>query len=200
MKTLFVSLIAISSLVVVVRGDQETLRDLARQQKGVELIVTRGFGPAELHEILKESDLIARIVVMDSGRSLLARDERSIDSEYTVQVVEQLFGRPARNAGEHLIVTKPGGTVVLEGYTVTSRELDFPSFYQGDEYVLFLKRDDTTGRYAVAYGAQGAFQNIAARVEQVSAIGLWKQRRGAVEMPLFLDEIRSVVSQVKPKN
>jgi hypothetical protein len=198
MRLFIISMIAMSPLVLTASGDQDTLRDMARSHKGnVEVIQRREYGPAALLEVVKESDAGARVVVMDEGRGILSEDERSIESEYTVQVLEQLFGRRAFKPAEHIVVTKPGGTVVLDQYKVVAREPDFPPFEHGDEYILFLKRDESSGRYMVAYGAQGAFKHVASSVEQVSKIGLWKQERGTVDISEFISEVKAVASQVQ---
>jgi hypothetical protein len=71
---------------------QQTLAERVRRQKGqIEVQILREFSPVDLPELVKESDLIARVVVLDSGHARLSKDERSMYSEFTVQVLDQFF-------------------------------------------------------------------------------------------------------------
>jgi hypothetical protein len=95
--------------------------------------------------------------------------------------------------GSTLVVTRPGGTITLEGRTVRSTEPDFPPFELGDEYILFLERlrDGSLGVY---YGAQGAFKVSAETVEQVSRFNAdWKQKHGVVGLSAFRRELATIL-------
>jgi hypothetical protein len=175
---------------------QDTLPEVVRRQRGqVEWYVTREFSPVDLSELVRDCDLIARVVVVGESQSRLSTDERSIESDYTVRIVDRLFSRQAVQPGEAIVITKPGGAVTVDGYQVRTRERDFPDFQNGEEYVVFLKFDSSAKRYIVPFGAQGAFRNVGGVVEQVSRdTGTWNRERGPVSVLAFLEELAGIIA------
>lgn len=196
MMTTGLSLLAVFPLISFLDAGQETLAERVRRQQGpIEVLILKQYPPADLPEIMKESDLIARVLVLDNGRSRLSKDERSIYSEFTVQVLDQFFSARNLKLTEKLVVTKPGGTMMIEGYPITGREPDFPPFEANEEYVLFLKFDPSTGQYLVPYGAQGAFRNIGGVVEQVAkGSPIWDRDRGRVPIGEFTQELTRILA------
>ena len=174
---------------------QETIRDVVRRQGGaVEFMVLREFSPVDLPELVKVGDLIARVVVIDNGRSYLSKDQQTIHSEFTVQIVDRYLSKPTVKPAEKILVTIPGGTMTIEGYPITSRESDLPPFHANEEYILMLKRDPSTGQYLLPYGAQGAFRITGGEVEQVSKdTGTWNRERGRVPVVDFIKELTSLI-------
>ena len=82
----------------------------------------------------------------------------------------------------------------IEGQEVTGIEHEFPPFQIGDEYILFLRQLPESGHYAVAFGPQGAFQNLGGQVRQVAgARGSWNRERGRVPMVSFIEELTGVI-------
>jgi len=194
MKITTASLIGLCTLGVVTVLGQETVRETIKRHKGpLELIVTRQFSPVDLKELAKDVDLIAAVIVRDDGRSHLSGDGQTIETDHTALVVDQFFSRHPLQPSASITVSKPGGTLSIDGHTVTSYERDFPPFHSGEEYVLFLRRDDTAGHYLVAYGAQGAFRSALGNVEQVSRIGTWNAERGLVPAISFTQELRDIL-------
>jgi hypothetical protein len=195
MKVIGSLLIAVCTLSAFAAG-QETLPDVVKREKGrVENHISREFSPVDLPDLVKESDLIARVVVLDDGRSHLSKNQRAIHSDYTVQVIDQLFLRRTLKPATKIVVTKPGGTMNIEGYQIQSLEADFPAFQAGEEYVLFLKFDATADQYVVPYGAQGAFRNLGGLVEQVSKdTGKWNSERGPVSILTFTQELTDILN------
>lgn len=189
-------LLAICVLSSSAQAGQQTLAERVRRQHGaIEVHILREFSPVGLVELVRTCDLIARVVVLDNGRTLLSKDERSMYSEFDVQVLDQLFSREPLKPAEKIVVTKPGGTMTIEGHPVTSRESDFPPFHTNDEYILFLKLDQVTGQYLVPYGAQGAFRSIGGTIEQVSKdTGTWKDERGRIPISAFIQELMAILS------
>jgi hypothetical protein len=175
---------------------QDTLPQIVQRQQGrVEVIVEREFSPVDLRELARDCDLIGRVVVLDDGRGRLSKDERDIVSEYTVQVLDQFSSRVTLQPAAKLVISKPGGTMTIGGYVITSSDGDFPPLKAGEEYILFLRLDRTTGQYVVAYGAQGAFRNVGGEVEQVSQdTGTWNRERGRVPIAAFTQELADILA------
>ena len=170
---------------------QETLPETVRRVGGnIENHITREFSPADLSELVKTAEVAVRGLVVDGPRPYLAADGRTIESDYTVQVLDRIFARQSP-PGQTIVVTKPGGTMMFGGYKVTSTESQFPEFTAGEEYVLLLKRDPKTGKYFVPYGAQGAFRNVNGLVEQVQE-GDWNREHGKIPATDFMQQVAGV--------
>ena len=168
---------------------QETIPEVVKRTKGnVGSTVLREFSPADLVDIVQASDTIVRGLVLDA-RAYLSSDKQEIFSDYTMQVLDRFLARDGAAPGPTVVVMKPGGTVVIDGYPYKSYEPDFPPFQPGEEYVLFLKYDESAGHYVVPFGAQGAFRNLGGVVEQVSREGRWNAERGRVSFDAFLREV-----------
>lgn len=188
-------LIALCMWFSVTTAAQETIPAMVRRGKGmVEGQILREFSPVGLPELAKDCDLVARVVVVD-GRTRLSDDEQSMNSEYTLQVIDNLFSRRTLLPGENIIVRKPGGTITIDGYRFTMSESDFPSFEVTDEYILFLRFDPSTGQHVVPYGAQGAFRIVAGGIEQVSSdTGTWNSERGRTSLLTFIQELTTILA------
>jgi hypothetical protein len=198
MKTTGLILTALCVLSLGVEAREQTITELARQHKGrVGVDIRHEFSPADLPELVKGCDLIARVVVLDNGQARLSKDEKSMDSEFTVQVLDQFFSTRTLTPGQKIVVTKPGGTMTIEGYPITVREPDFPPFHANEEYILFLKFNAATSQYDVPYGAQGAFRNVGGVVEQVSKhFGIWNREGGRGRVPIseFTEELTRLLN------
>jgi hypothetical protein len=197
MKTTESVLLALCTMTAIGAAAQITLPERVRQQAGqIETQVIREFSPGiELHDLVKDSDLIAEVTVM-GGQSRLSKNQQSIETDYDVLVLNPLFSRqPTVRTGGKVVVTKPGGTVTIEGHQITTFEKDFPPFQTGEEYVLFLAFEQSTGHYAVRYGAQGAFRSAAGTIEQVSkSFGKWNEERGQVTLLDFRQELAAIIA------
>jgi hypothetical protein len=124
---------------------QNTLPDAGRRQRGnLEQITLKEYSPAiDIPTLIGGSDLVGRSLILES-HARLTNDRRRIESDYTVQVLDTLC--PRRFLATTVIVTRSGRTITIDGYQVTGRESDFPAFHPGEEYVLFLTLDSSTGR------------------------------------------------------
>lgn len=155
-------------------GDQENLRAMVREHGHVAKAILNQYSPATFGDLMKLSDLVVRVVVV-RNRVALSADETTVSTTYTAQLLEVVHARgKAPLTGTNIEVVRPGGTIVLEGYSVKVHETDFPDFELGDEYVLFL-RGGEGGSYRVASGAQGAFKVQENAAEQLS------QNNGAIK-------------------
>jgi len=170
---------------------QETLRETLRKQQGEVVVQLRSeYPPVTLSELARNCDLIARVLVVDNGRSRFTDDEQSIYSLFTIQILDAFVSKRVLRPGENVVVAKAGGTVLIDGRSIRAEEANFPAFETGEEYVLFLTLDAAAGTYRVAYGPQGAFRNDGGAVEQVW--GTWNSERGRVSVSTFVQELDRV--------
>jgi hypothetical protein len=148
---------------------QDKLVDVLKRTTGdLELTRTREFSPADLSDLVRTSDAVVRIVA-GTGRSRITTDELSIETDYSVTVLDSYgSGNGAPAQGSRIVVTKTGGSLTVEGRTVRAFEPDFPEFVEGVEYVLFLVRDARNNTFVVSHGGQGAFRLVTGECEQVS--------------------------------
>lgn len=113
-----------------------------------------------------------------------------------MQVLETYFSSASSEPDPNIVVTRPGGALVIDGRTISSREPDFPQFVAGEEDVLFVRWEPQQKAYVVPRGAQGAFRELAGFLEQVSTSeGEIRAERGNVPSPTLTQEIRDLVTE-----
>lgn len=176
------------SLVLVVSGSQETLRDAVRKNGSTGALVLIEYAPLELSDLAKGAHLIIRGRIVGE-KPRLSKDEQSVVTDVTVQVLDVFrAGKAVLVPGSNLIVVKPGGTIILEGHEASTSEPDFPPFQLGEEYFLFLA--DRVGGLQVNGGGQGAFRVEGAEVRQAStAHAAWQEKNGRVDVAAFLAQL-----------
>jgi hypothetical protein len=174
---------------------QERLVDVLKRTKGdIEFTRTREFSPADLPDLVRASDTVVRVVA-GTGLSRISEDELSIETDYSVTVLDVYGARSGLVQGSRIVVTKPGGSLTIDGRAVRAFEPDFPALVEGTEYILFLVHDPRNGRFVVSHGGQGAFQLITGEFEQVSKHdGKSKSERGRIPFAPFVDEVRGLVA------
>ena len=180
-STLLVAMFVVSG---VVQSGQE-LRDHVRKAGSAEVVVIRDYPPVDLKTLVRDAELIARVVIVSSNASMIG-DQISTDSKAQVLTVVK-----GAQSVEHTTITvrKPGGKVALEGGIVTASDPDFAPFEIGEEYVLFLK-STIQGNFEVRFGGQGAFKVTQGKVAQVSRnIGTWNRERGRIDVLQLFEEI-----------
>ena len=142
--------------------------------------------PVSLADMVARADLVARVVVLEH-RPRLTADERKIETEYSVQLLEVLAGSRAVTPAQRVVVTTPGGKLDLAGRTVVMQAPDHPSLEDGREYVLFLRPEPGRSVTGVVGGNQGAFVVDDGHVEQVA--GEIRESRGKLSLAAFKEEI-----------
>ncbi len=168
----------------------QTLPDSVRQRGMVEQAITNEYPRASVREIAAGSDLIARVLVLQH-QSHLTSDQRSIETDYTVQLLGVVRSkRPEIREGGILHVTKPGGEIFVDGKVIPALEPDFPALQDGAEYVAFLKYRPSHEDFEFHYGGQGAFVIRDEFVHQMSRIfGDWNEEHGKVAVGTFIAEL-----------
>ena len=140
--------------------------------------------PTDLKTLVRDAELIARMLVVESKASLVGD---RILTDYKAQVLAVTKGAQSLE-GTTITIRRPGGKLLLEGGIVTARDPEFPAFEGGEEYVLFLK-PTSEGYYEVRFGGQGAFKIDQGKVAQVSDVGNWNRERGRVDLGELLKEV-----------
>lgn len=141
-------------------GHGRKIRDLAADRQNVFVTVSTG----DQHPYSKAGDLLAEIACSSDavviGRlldesSALNEDETFIFSDYTLAIEEILKNNPRipiQNTSQ-IVITRPGGTLKIEGQPVQAEINNFEPFRLGSRYLLFLKFVPMTGGYQ-AFGRQ----------------------------------------------
>jgi hypothetical protein len=97
---------------------------------------------------------------------------------------------PRISAGDVITIRRVGGVMNIEGRKVFSNESGFPPFFDGGEYVLFLKTD--AGQpYELMAGPQSAFSVDRGTVAPAAS------SRGAsspILLALFVHEVRELLA------
>ena len=166
----------------------QTLRDQVRLG-AVEIAIHNEYAPArDLGELVREAHLIVRGLVI-SGQPQAVNEK--VVTDFSVRVLEPFRDRDtAIAAGTVITVRQPGGTVTVDGKTVTAADDQFPALLASQEYVLFLSRL-SPDVYAAARGAQSAFRVTAGAVTQLpSAFGTW---RGPDGRDVAIEEFRQLI-------
>lgn len=87
---------------------------------------------------------------MKDRSSDLTAKETFIFTDYTLLVEGVLKNNPAAelNPGDSIIVTRPGGTLILDGRKVKAVDGDYPPLRMAGRYLLFLRFISQTGAYS----------------------------------------------------
>jgi hypothetical protein len=116
--------------------------------------------PKDLRELAPLADLVVKGRV-ESATSYLSTDERDLYTDYVIrpsQVFLQTRVHDSPQPGDVavIVVKKWGGQTVIEGVQVTAEDSNVRAFIVGEEVLLCLTYDQSTGKYDIA-GGTGAF-------------------------------------------
>jgi hypothetical protein len=162
---------------------QQTLRELAKTEKRIVLDIKRDFKPVALKDLAASADAVVRIRLEDPVVELSV-DEREIHSHSRGRVIEVLRVKSnAPKPPDNLVVSRPGGTMTIDGSRVEAVEKDFPPLGPG-EYVLFIQRTPN-GTYALTHGAQSAFRVTGDTVQQISTLPGSLGEKGPIGIEAF---------------
>jgi hypothetical protein len=181
----------------------QTLPEIVRRQKTpIENQVHIERSPAiELGDLARGCDAIARVLVLSDEVVRLSKDQRTIETDHQVLVLDDIFAKQPLRSGEVIVVTKTGGALSIDGYEVTTIGTGFPPLQSGDEYILFLRQNGSRTNFVVASGAQGAFRNMGGIVEQVGVDGVWNYEKdeAKVRTPVvsFMSDLRHLASHLQ---
>jgi hypothetical protein len=193
MKFLLATLL-LGLMTIGVAAQEKTIPEKVRAGLPAGADLTIDYANLYLDQLADQSDLIVRGLITGTN-SHLTKDERWIQTDYNVLVLERLHARGTIKHGQTIVVSRFGGTVEVEGKKVTMSS-GFPPFQIGDEYVFFLNpRPD--GTFSILAGPYGLFKNVSGEVEQVGQ-GTYKdahrEERGHVPMGLFIQELNDAIN------
>lgn len=149
---------------------------------------------AFLKNLAAESDAIVVGSITDKS-SQLTENGTFIFTDYDVVVEDVLKNSNANNIQPHsnIVVTRPGGRILLQGRPITARDKNFKPFVIGGRYLLFLKYIPATNAYH-AVSDKGSFEIVNSRVELLTeAPDAMQVNKDAAS---FIDDVRRAVANV----
>lgn len=156
----------------------QTMPDYAAKGGGVAYVGVTTEAARDLQVLWTAADVVVRGKI-ETKRSRLSTSQKSIFTDYELRV-----SAVVRSKSPELISQMPnlirftllGGSVDLPGGTVGLINTTFPLFDEGEEYVLFLRRQGDNPqsfeafetpdpeKFVIVYGAQGAFHVVGNRL------------------------------------
>jgi hypothetical protein len=118
--------------------------------------------PFDFQKFLREMAVDADAVVVGTIKnksSQLTEDEDYVFTDYDMTVVEVLKDNPAApiQTNNKMVVTRPGGTIFLNGRIVEALDESFQPLRKKNQYLLFLRFIPSTGAYE-ALNSKASFQ------------------------------------------
>lgn len=144
------------------------------------------------------SDVVV-VGVLKSSSSQLTMDDQFIFSDYELEV-EQVIKQNLSGhiqAGSRLTVTRPGGTLVLNGRTVRVRDRVFLPFRMGGRYLLFLQELRNAGSY-LAFDI-GSYELRSEKVIKLSRESRWRLVEFRETPAALIHEVEEAVGRPCPE-
>ncbi|HKO35473.1 MAG TPA: hypothetical protein VJV21_03280 [Pyrinomonadaceae bacterium] len=123
---------------------------------------------AFVSDITQRADLII-IGKVDAFDSFLTEESTFVFTDYTLSV-EQIIKNDSKaplEPSSSIVVTRPGGTVQLNGRNIKASDESLAPLEKGRRYLLFLNSIPTTGAYK-AFDSRGAFRINGARTAKLT--------------------------------
>jgi len=116
--------------------------------------ITHPYPPIRMVEFACESDAVVEGRAEPGVSSHMTTDMRFIYSEWKFRIISVLQHNPHSplHGSQELSVVRAGGALKVDGRIAVGRELRFPQFQPGDEYLLYLKYIPETGFYRAIGG------------------------------------------------
>jgi hypothetical protein len=135
------------------------------------------FDEAQALKCRTDASFIARVV---SGRSHPIEDGTYLFTDYTVRI-EEAFHAPATRRlqpGDLTTITRPGGTMTIDGVAITAASNQFPALTAGARYLLFVQYLPETKDF-VSSQPEGAYQVFGDRLVDTRFVD--PQRKAATQ-------------------
>jgi hypothetical protein len=108
-----------------------------------------------LTDLAQECDAVIRVSVESQLPSQLTEDGSGITTDHVVTVTERFQG--LGEVGSQVTLRMSGGRVAFKNQTTAELRGRVPRMRVGEDYVLFLKRPDTSRPFRPMLGSQGVF-------------------------------------------
>ena len=151
----------------------QTLRDTARGSAPGPVFIHTGCECPEitLDALTSGADIVVQGTVKPL-KTYLSSDERDLFTDYLITPTRIVLQRTAPTSAApgpapSIVLTRWGGTAVIDGVQVTAARSDVPPLNAGGEYILFLQLDKERG---------GTFRDVSAWA------GTWGVTGGIVQL------------------
>jgi hypothetical protein len=178
------------------------LRDLTAATGDVMLrreVGTQGGDPNEapfdfqkfLREMADEADAVV-VGTVKNKSSQLTEDEDYVFTDYDLTAVEVLKDNAAApiEPNKGIVVTRPGGTILLDGRIVEALDESFQPLRKNDQYLLFLRFIPSTGAYE-ALNSKAGFRIGADKINKLTKEPL---AFDDANVAAFINEVRAAVA------
>ncbi len=178
------------------------LRDLTTTVGDVMLrreVGTQGGDPNEtpfnfqtfLQEMAGDADAVVLCTVKNKS-SQLTEDEDYVFTDYDATVVEVLKDNAAAPIQTHnkIVVTRPGGTILLNGRIVEALDESFQPLRKKNQYLLFLRFIPATGSYE-ALNSKASFQLGDNKINKLTKENFSFED---ADVASFINEVRAAVA------
>ncbi|MBD0370470.1 MAG: hypothetical protein ICV60_06510 [Pyrinomonadaceae bacterium] len=153
---------------------------------------------AFLNNLASSADAVV-IGTVTNKSSQLTENGAFVFTDYDVSVEEVLKdnGSNSLQSQSSIVVTRPGGRILLEGRVVTARDRAFKPFTVGGRYLLFLKYIPTTDAYH-AVNDKGSFELV-----DNKSVKLLTEAPDAPRIdkdaPSFINDVRTAIAATKSR-
>jgi hypothetical protein len=113
------------------------------------LLGTKAGADLYLARVLKTND-VAVVGRITQETSVFNSSKKGMVTDSLLHVEEVIHAKPGFNLqpGSELFITRPGGTMQVDGHQIKIVDDGFPQFVVGSRYLLFLVLRPTTGSYS----------------------------------------------------
>lgn len=184
-------------------GTGRDLRERAVKESGdIVVIETPGIPfdmpnrPPFISAIACDADAIVIGKVKNKASSQFTEDGGFVFTRYELAVEDVIKGDAAASLqpGSALTVSQPGGEVQFNDKTVRAIDESFKPFEENRRYILFLRRNSSTGHYDAF--SNGSFQLNDDSVAPLGEGTLW--RRVESKKSVFLEQVKQAAASPCP--
>src|SRR2546423_609195 len=144
-----------------------------------------------LREMASDADAVV-VGTVKNKSSQLTEDEDYVFTDYELSVEEVLKDNPAATirANNKITVTRPGGTILLNGRIVEAVDEAFQPLRKKGQYLIFLRFIPSTGGYQ-ALGSKASFQIDDDKIGKLTKEPL---SLGDENVSAFMNEVRAAIA------
>lgn len=150
-----------------------------------------------VRDFLGTNACAADVIMVGAVRSMsasLTEDEHFVFSEYQMHIEVILKSGPmALETGGQMTVVRPGGTVLIDGKSVSAIDTAYEPLLPGQKYLLFLKLIPKTGAYA-ALNSQTSFRIRGDKATELTSEALPRALRVAIPADELADQVRDALA------